>query len=373
MNPFFIIVLLFDIAVNSYIFYRGWQALPDSLPLKICYTLVFIVFFASFLVAMGGRNILPLSLLKPLYFIGTTWLAVMLYITFYFLFTDLIHLFNHWFHFLPSKLSPMLFHQIQVISGYSLVAILLLVGNLRFNHPAIVEKDINIEKAGGNHRQLKVLAFSDIHLGVAVDKKRLNRYVDFINEQKPDIIFIAGDVVDNNIRPLLEENMHEELNRLEAPLGIYACFGNHEYISGAEECSKFFDKTQINMLIDRAVQVDDSFWVIGRDDRMNENRAPLNELVSKTDMSQPLFLLDHQPYHLEEAEESKIDLQVSGHTHNGQMWPLNLIVNKIFELGYGYKQKGSSHFYVSSGLALWGPEFRIGSQSEIVIFNINFK
>jgi predicted MPP superfamily phosphohydrolase len=217
-----------------------------------------------------------------------------------------------------------------------------------------------------------VVAFSDVHLGLTVDKNRLSGYVKLINEQKPDIVLISGDVVDNNPRLLNEKRMYEELNQIEAPLGIYACLGNHEYLGGIEGSLDFYSGTKIHLLVDSVVQVDSSFWVIGRDDRTNAKRKLLPELVERTDTTQPLILLDHQPYNLDQAEKNGIDLQISGHTHNGQIWPLNLLVNKIYELGYGFKQKGNTFVYTSSGLALWGPPFRIGTQSELVVFNLRF-
>lgn len=373
MNPFFIIVFFVYFLINSYLFFRTWQAIPESPLLRTLYCIAYFIVFSSFVIAMMGRNVIPLGIQKGLYFIGTSWLGVMLYLTLFYLLTDLVWGANHFFHFIPSGVSTLLFHRIQVVAGFALVAVLLFVGHYRFNHPAVVEQELIIEKDGGNYDELKIAAFSDLHLGVAVDKNKLKEYVDFINRQRPDMILIAGDVVDNNLRPLFEEKMYEELNRLEAPLGIYFCPGNHEYISGIKESISFFDKTKIKVLVDSAVHVNDSFWVIGRDDRMNEGRLSVKELVSGVDTKQPVFLLDHQPYHLEEAEKARVDLQLSGHTHEGQLWPFNYVVNKIYEVGHGYKKKGNTHIYVSSGLALWGPEFRIGTQSELVVFNIKFQ
>jgi len=373
MNPFFIIVFLVYTLINSYIFIRGWQAIPCSVIARIIYCAVFFVFYSSFIIAMLGRDILPLGSQKILSFWGSTWFAVMLYITLYFLLTDIVHLLNHFFHFLPKTITPVVFHQIQVISGYTIVAILLVFGYVRFSNPVIVEKEIVINKSGGAHKSLKVVAFSDIHLGVSIDKQQLKRYVQLVNDQQPDLILIAGDMIDNSVRPLHEENMQEELNQLKAPLGVYFCLGNHEYISGIDKSLGFLEKTNITVLADSVVSIDDSFWIIGRDDRMVKRRMPINQLVAKTNPEQPLFLLDHQPYHLEEAEKNGIDFQFSGHTHNAQLWPFNYVVDMIYELGHGYKQKGNTHIYVSSGLTLWGPKFRIGTQSELVVFNIHFE
>jgi predicted MPP superfamily phosphohydrolase len=368
---FFIIVFLFYSLINTYIFYRGWKSLSSSRA-KIIYSILFFVVYSSFIIAMLGRNSLPLELQKGLYFIGTCWMGALLYITFYFLITDLIYGINRFIPFIPKTITAQRFHRIQVISGYVIVLLILMVGYHNFNHPAIVEKEIVIPKNGGKQKELKALAFSDIHLGVAIDKKKLQKYVQLINEQKPDIIFIAGDMIDNNALPLNLEKMYEDINRLQAPLGVYFCLGNHEYLSSIEPSMEFLRKTNMTLLVDSAAQVNDSFWVIGRNDKQGGYRKPLKELVAQTDTSQALFLLDHEPYFLDDAVVNGIDLQISGHTHNGQLWPLNMIVDKIFEVGYGHIQKGNTHIYVTSGLGLWGPPFRVGTQSELVIFHIKF-
>lgn len=376
MNLFFIGVFFLHALINVYIFYRSWQALPKFQTPRLIFTIVYIFFFTSFVFAMLGRNTLPLGVQKFLYFVGTTWLAVMLYITFYLLLTDLIYFLNRFFHYLPKKWSanPKSFRKIQISIGYGIILLLLITGYFKFTHPVIIEQEIVINKSAGKHKELKVAGISDIHLGTTVDKKRLAKYVELINKQKPDIVIIAGDLIDNNLLPLIKEKMWEELNLLDAPLGVYYCLGNHEYLSGIEPSMDFLQKTNMKILIDDACLVDNSLWIIGRDDihGAGDNRKNLEELVQLTDTTLPLLLLDHEPYHLEEAEMNGIDLQFSGHTHNGQLWPLNLIVKQIYEVGYGYKQKGSTHYYISSGLALWGPPYRIGTESELVIFNIKF-
>ncbi len=375
MNPFFIVVFLIHTLVNAYIFVRGWQALPSSALFKGIYIVFFAVVSSSFIIAMLGRNVLPSGLLKALYFVGTSWLAWMLYLALFFLATDLLFLLNRFFHFLPDTLAGTseVFHRIQVVSGVLIVLALTTYGYIKFNRPSAEKYTLQVEKHAGSRKKLRILACSDIHLGMTVDKKRLAGYIRLINEQKPDIVLISGDVVDNNPRPLNEERMYEELNQIDAPLGVYACLGNHEYLSGIEGSLDFYSKTKINLLVDRVAQVDSCFWIIGRDDRMNSRRKQLAELVSQADTTQFLILLDHQPYHLEQAENNGIDLQISGHTHNGQVWPSNLLVKKMYEVGYGLKQKGKTVVYTSSGLALWGPPFRIGTQSEVVVFDINFE
>jgi predicted MPP superfamily phosphohydrolase len=302
---------------------------------------------------MLGRNLLPLGIQKALYLPGTLWLGAMLYLTLWFLITDGIYLLQQSILSPTKRVQVFPFRRIQVIIGYMLTFALLSIGYYRFNHPAVVEKTIEIRKSGGKYQNLKIAAFSDIHLGVAIDKKRLQNYVQLINEQSPDLILIAGDVVDNNVLPLHRENMQEELNRLQAPLGVYMCLGNHEYLSGITASLEFLQKTQIHLLIDQAISIEDSFWLIGRDDTHNPHpRQSLEALVAQTNRAQPLILVEHQPWHTGEGSENGIDLQLFGHTHRGQLWPFNYIADRLFPVSYGYRQTGNTHTYVSSALGL---------------------
>ncbi|MDR1368699.1 MAG: metallophosphoesterase [Dysgonamonadaceae bacterium] len=354
---------------------KGWQALPASFVWKLLYIAIFIILYGSFIAVMVWRHTLPLGFQRILYVIGTSWLAWMLYLTLFFLLTDFILLLNRFVCFLPDALGndPKIVHQIQAISGFILVLAITTVGYIRFSNPEVEEIQLQIHKKAGSKKNLRVVTFSDVHLGMTVGKNRLDRYVKLINEQNPDLVLIAGDVVDNNPKYLDEERMYEEINRINAPLGIYACLGNHEYLNGIDGSLDFYAKTKIKVLRDDVASIDSSFWIIGRDDHSNTGRAGLSDLVSRTDSHQPLILLDHQPYNLEQAEKNAIDLQISGHTHNGQIWPFNLLVKKLYEVGYGAKQKGNTFVYTSSGLALWGPPFRIGTQSELVVFDIRFE
>ena len=371
MKTFFVIVLSVYLSINTYIFIRVWQAIPSIFAHRLIYTIIFVLITSLFLIAMAGRNTLPLGFLKIIYAIGTTWLACMLYFFLFFLVTDIIGLLNHWIHFLPENVTSY-FRQIQVFGISAVIVVLLVAGYYKFTYPSINTYDIKINKKAGERKELRIIELSDIHLGLSIDKERFNKYIDRVNTLKPDIILIAGDMVDNSTRLLNEEHLEDEINRIHAPLGIYMCLGNHEYISGIDDSLDFFKKTKINLLVDSVAQVDSSFWVIGRNDRSVKSRKSLKNLVAETNQSEPIFLLDHQPYHLIEAEENGVDFQFSGHTHNGQLWPCNYVVKKIYEVGQGYKQKGNLHVYVSSGLALWGPFFRIGTESEIVVFNIKF-
>ena len=169
--------------------------------------------------------------------------------------------------------------------------------------------------------------------------------------------------------------MAEEFHRLKAP--VYACLGNHEFYAGNSTARKFYHDAGIHLLIDEVSVIDSSVVVIGRDDRTNRRRKPLSALVCKPqsatleqskDNSQTYtIVLDHQPYHLDRAEAAGVDFQLSGHTHRGQIWPISWITDYVYECSWGEYRLGSTRFYISSGIGIWGGKFRIGSQSEYVV------
>jgi predicted MPP superfamily phosphohydrolase len=218
---------------------------------------------------------------------------------------------------------------------------------------------------------------SDIHMGTIIGPRRMTKLVEMINSQNPDIILFAGDIVDEDLAPVVRQNLGSALLGLKAPMGIFGITGNHEYIGGAEAAVKYLQDHGVIILRDSVVRVGDSFFLAGREDRdkprfSGRPRLEVEELLKNTDKSFPVILLDHQPFNLEKAQAAGADLQLSGHTHHGQLWPLNYITSAIYEVSMGYLKKSDSHFYVSPGFGGWGPPVRIGNRPEIVKITIRF-
>ena len=165
--------------------------------------------------------------------------------------------------------------------------------------------------------------------------------------------------------------MAAEFRRLQAP--VYACLGNHEYFSGQPDAQQFYKDAGIHLLMDSIAVIDSTLVIIGRDDAMNMRRKPLADLAKTIDKSMFSIVLDHQPHHLEKAEKAGIDFQFSGHTHRGQVWPISWITDAIYECSWGSHQRGNTHYYVSSGIGIWGGMFLIGTQSEYVVLDVRGK
>lgn len=237
--------------------------------------------------------------------------------------------------------------------------------------------ELDIAKQAGDIKQLNIVAVSDIHLSAIVAERRTAKLVDMINELEPDIVLIAGDIIDDNIDLPIERKLLEKFNDIRSTYGIIAITGNHEYIGGFRKADEYYSKQNITVLKDSVMKIADSFYIAGRLDNdskrySNINRKPVAELINGADKSLPIILLDHQPFRLDEAVKSKVDLQISGHTHHGQLWPFSYITKAMFELSWGYKKKEDTHFYVTSGYGTSGPPIRIGNSPEILNIKLNF-
>ncbi len=357
-----VIYLLMVLTGVAYTSVRLWLILPLALWGKWLAVLLWLLPLGLMIGYFFARESLSEPLASCLYNVGTAWIFVLLYAVLLFLVLDLAA----WV--LP-QLRSYLHSSLYGTLGVLLVLLgLFIYGNTRYHDKVRVEHDLSIAKPMS--RPLRIVGISDLHLGYTIGREELARWVDMINQEEPDLILIAGDLVDGDVRPVLRDSMYLELNRLQARLGVYASLGNHEYIGGEAQDSQVYSKTNIRLLRDEAVLVDSSLYIIGRDDRSNPKRKTLAELTARLDRSKPLLLMDHQPYHLEEAEAAKVDFQLSGHTHQGQVFPINLIVSRMYEQSHGYLRKGATHYYVSSGLGLWGGKFRIGTQSEYAVITL---
>ncbi|HCY00491.1 MAG TPA: metallophosphoesterase [Bacteroidales bacterium] len=377
MIYFFFIVLIVYLGVNFYIFKHTSIVFSTGTSVGIILKVLFFVVALSYPLGRIFERVYPSLLPDVLIKIGSFWLGAMLYLTLFFILLNIVHLgFSVFGHgsLISAKSNPELVKRL-TIAIYSVTILILLGGYLNALYPRVNRITINTPKSLGKNASLKIAAASDIHLGAVISNGRLERFVRMMNEQNPDIILLAGDVFDEDLGPVIQNDMGKLLSKLSAPLGVYAVTGNHEYIGGVEPAIKYLEEHSVKVLRDSAMATSGNINVIGRDDRQSKimggvTRKSLDALVLGIDKSRFTILLDHQPYNLNEAIENGIDLQISGHTHHGQMFPLNFITKAIFEVSRGHKQIENTHFYVSTGFGTWGPPIRIGNRPEIVVFDI---
>jgi len=376
MIIFFLIVLTIYSLANIYLFYKGYNALPVLKENKILYALLFFSLAAIFIVAKILESRHSSLITDILNIVGGFWMAFMLYGFLFFLISDILLLTLKLTGVLSGDNIP-LFRKWSFLVSLSLSSIFIIGGFINAVIPVVKEYDITINKNAGEIKSLRIAAVSDIHLGSVIRKRSIKKLSFMLKEINPDIVFLLGDIVDGEIGPVLRGDLLQYFTCPKCKNGLYGITGNHEFIGGGDRTIPYIESKGIRLLKDEMVTLEGGIQVIGRIDRdshrfYRKERLPLEELIKKADTAKPVILLDHQPFHLDETAANNVDLQLSGHTHNGQMWPLNHITAKIYELSYGYLKKGSTHFIVSSGYGLWGPRVRSGSRSEVVLINVRF-
>lgn len=253
-------------------------------------------------------------------------------------------------------------------AGWIVVAVLVVlavIGTIGAFLPTRRQLVLKVDKPG---RPLRIVVASDFHLGMLSGTRHLRKFVIAANAIRPDLVLLAGDLIDDDPGWYIRKNMGAILGQLQTRHGVYGILGNHEYYGGQlETIVKELEKAGIRMLRDETVHVDGWLKLTGREDVTNRERKTLEDLGREADVdaaTEPWIVMNHTPDDLATPAELGVDLHLSGHTHKGQLWPNEWITRRIFELDHGYKQKQDMHAVVSSGYGFWGPPFRIGSRSE---------
>lgn len=373
---FFGTVLLIYFSINFLIYSRGLQAFSLSPAWRKSYITVFWLIVSCFIVGEILEHTHSSLASEWIYRIGAFWLAFMLYFSLTILLFDVIRLLNYFFHFLP-EITQALRFRIGLFT-VAFVSLIVLAGHINALNTHVREISLSIPKKVSGNTEMKVLIASDIHLGALIGENREERLVSIINKQKPDLVLLCGDLVDGDVASALRKNLGRHIQEIKTPLGVYAIAGNHEYIGGIQKTLPYLESININILRDKTLVLPNGIQIVGRDDRDNrrmgdENgRKTLKELMTGLDKNFPVIVMNHQPFNLDEAVVEGVDLHLSGHTHHGQLWPLNYITKAVYELSWGFLKKGDTNFYVSSGFGSWGPPVRLGNTPEVVVFNLKF-
>ncbi len=377
MAVFFIVVITIYSLLNLYLFFKGYNALPVLQANKLAYSLTFFILAAIFIVAKFIEARHSSLITDVLNIIGGFWLAFMLYGFIFFLLSDIVLLLLRLSGIISSETIPV-FRKLAFLITAGLSVLLIGGGFINAVIPVVKEYNITINKPAGEIKSLRIAAVSDIHLGSIIRKRSITKLSSMLKEINPDMVLLLGDIIDGEIGPVLRGDLLQYFTCPRCREGIYAIAGNHEYIGGGDRTIPYIESKGIRVLKDEVVTLDGGIQLIGRIDKdakrfYGKSRKSLDDIINQTDRTKPLILLDHQPFHIDESVKNGIDLQLSGHTHNGQMWPLNYLTRIIYEVSYGYLKRGNTHVIVSSGYGLWGPRVRSGSRSEVLLINLTFE
>jgi uncharacterized protein len=267
-----------------------------------------------------------------------------------------------------------------IIFGISI----LVIGTHINNNPVINRYNITLPKKSSELNSIKIISISDLHLKNLTSSSFLKKLVEKVSLEKPDIIFLPGDIVEtygNTSEGKLNEFI-EILKDIKSANGIYAVRGNHDLLGpNVADKINFNKRLSITMLSDSLAVLNNKVYIIGLKNRGNNEKRPVDSLLKLCPKDLPVILLDHEPFCLEEAVRNNIDIQLSGHTHYGQIWPLNYVTDAVYDIAWGYKKTKNTHLFVSCGVQdaiLPGHQdlsipFRTGSVSEILEIIIDFK
>lgn len=259
--------------------------------------------------------------------------------------------------------------------------------------------DVTINKEaqdenGQKMDSMKIVLVADLHLGYNIGVRQVQRIVNSINKQDADLVLIAGDIFDNEWEAVDQpEELEKILRGIKSKYGVYACYGNHDiqeqvlagFTFGGQkektsspEMDEFMEKAGITLLRDEGVLINDSIYIYGRRDAHRPgngvtDRVSADEITKNMDKSKPIIILDHEPKELEELSSAGVDMDLCGHTHDGQMFPGNILVAMMWENSCGYLNVDGMHNIVTSGVGVFGPDMRVGTKAEICPITVNFK
>ncbi len=247
-----------------------------------------------------------------------------------------------------------------------------------YNIKNVIRTEYTVTADKNIKQSYKVALESDIHFGNASDNESIQKVTDRISNENADIVILCGDIVDESTTKEQMQNVFEILGRTKSRYGIYYVYGNHDkspYIQAPNYTEKeliyAIENSGIKIIEDDSININDDLVLIGRKDR-SEPRMTVDELMMNIDRDKYIIIMDHQPNEFENKADNGVDLQVSGHTHGGQIFPLSIINNlsKIVELNYGIETIKNMEAVVTSGVSGWGYPIRTDGHSEYVIINI---
>lgn len=339
--------------------------------------------------------LLPISpVQRVLKRIGNYWLGVLMYILLVILVVDLIRILlkkTKW-------IAPEVLHSRRtfVVSGALCICVIAAVsiyGITNARHIRTTTYDVEINKDGGKLDDLKIALAADLHLGYSIGPYHMEQMIEKINAMDADIVLIAGDIFDNEYEAIRDpDRIISILRGIKSKYGVYACYGNHDiqekilvgFTFPSEEkkqsdprMDEFLEKAGITLLRDESLLIDDSFYLVSRPDyhkpgRGIDSRKSPEEIMEGLDMTKPVIVMEHEPVELDELAEAGADMQLCGHTHDGQIWPGTLTINLFWENPCGYLKKGNMHSIVTSGIGVYGPAMRVDSKSEVCEINVSF-
>lgn len=392
----FLFLLPFYLGVSSYMMFRFFYWMKHCnhrfnwLRFKVPFAVVYLFMALSPVIAF----LLPKSAVAiVIRRISTYWIGIMLYSLLYVVLFDLLRLIAK-----HTKLkNTLLFSRGSVISiGSVVVACAVatcLYGIFNARNIKVNEYSVTVNKSCGSDKHLKAVLVADLHMGYAIGVDHITNMVKKINEQNADIVIIAGDIFDNSYDGMDDpEGIKAQLKSIKSKYGVYAVYGNHDIdekiLMGftfdwggkqlhSEKMTNFMKECNIKLINDESVLINDEFYLVGRRDTdkpgtEDGTRAEISELTKDLDKTKPILVLSHEPDELQKTADAGADIDFSGHTHDGQLFPGNLTIGLFWENPCGMIKKDNMYSIVTSGVGVYGTFMRVGTDAEICSVDIDF-
>lgn len=392
----FLFLLPFYLGVSSYMMFRFFYWMKHCnhrfnwLRFKVPFAVVYLFMALSPVIAF----LLPKSAVAiVIRRISTYWIGIMLYSLLYAVLFDLLRLIAK-----HTKLkNTLLFSRGSVISiGSVVVACAVatcLYGIFNARNIKVNEYSVTVNKSCGSDKHLKAVLVADLHMGYAIGVDHITNMVEKINQQDADIVIIAGDIFDNSYDGMDDpEGIKAQLKSIKSKYGVYAVYGNHDIdekiLMGFtfdwggkqlhnEKMTNFMKECNIKLINDESVLINDEFYLVGRRDTdkpgtEDGTRAEISELTKELDKTKPIFVLSHEPDELQKTADAGADIDFSGHTHDGQLFPGNLTIGLFWENPCGMIKKDNMYSIVTSGVGVYGTFMRVGTDAEICSVDIDF-
>ena len=392
----FLFLLPFYLGVSSYMMFRFFYWMKHCnhrfnwLRFKVPFAVVYLFMALSPVIAF----LLPKSAVAiVIRRISTYWIGIMFYSLLYVVLFDLLRLIAK-----HTKLkNTLLFSRGSVISiGSVVVACAVatcLYGIFNARNIKVNEYSVTVNKSCGSDKHLKAVLVADLHMGYAIGVDHITNMVEKINQQDADIVIIAGDIFDNSYDSMDDpEGIKAQLKSIKSKYGVYAVYGNHDIdekiLMGftfdwggkqlhSEKMTNFMKECNIKLINDESVLINDEFYLVGRRDTdkpgtEDGSRAEISELTKDLDKTKPIFVLSHEPDELQKTADAGADIDFSGHTHDGQLFPGNLTIGLFWENPCGMIKKDNMYSIVTSGVGVYGTFMRVGTDAEICSVDIDF-
>lgn len=393
LSPIYLLLNLY-ILRWAYLWMGTCHSILRTLGFRLIFAVIYVLLSTSLLTGFLIKN--PKSLHRMLKITGNYFLGIFLYTLVIILLADFGRiLMKYVFHasWIHSRTAF-------TVAGAICALLILLLSACGIFHAKYIKTtsyDVIINKTIPERTSMKVVLLADTHFGYNAGVLHARELVRKINKQKPDLVCIAGDIFDNEYDAIRNpEKLEKTLRGIKSTYGVYACWGNHdlneEILAGFTfkhkdgdlsdikdpRMKKFLKNSNIHILEDESVLINDQFYVIGRKDaslteKIHETRKAPAQLTEKLDRDKPIIMIDHQPKELQELADAGVDLDLCGHTHNGQTFPGNFTIKLMWENPCGLLSKDNMTNITTSGAGVWGPAMRIGTDSEICSINIQLK